>query len=85
MHYDRNFLSHFRRPNLEGQVPYSYSPQEQGGPGIAPALESLFVASYDAQGSSESILTRLHTGSWWLPSHWYVPWNISCNPILFTI
>jgi hypothetical protein len=45
-------------PNLEGQVPVFISPRNR----VARALGSLFVASYDSQGSGGGILTRLHTG-----------------------
>jgi hypothetical protein len=45
-----------------GPGPRIHIPQEQGSPVIPRALGSLFVASYDSQGYSGSILTRLHMG-----------------------
>jgi hypothetical protein len=39
-----------------------YIPKEQGGPVIAQALVSLFVAFYDSQGYGGGIPPRLHTG-----------------------
>jgi hypothetical protein len=56
------FYSHLRLPNLRGPGPRIYIPQEQGGPGIALGTGFPFVASYDSQGYSGGILTRLHTG-----------------------
>jgi hypothetical protein len=55
-------------PNLEGQVPVFISPRNKVAQLYPRALGSLFVASYDSQGSDGGILTRLHTGSL-LPLH----------------
>jgi hypothetical protein len=49
-------------PNLEGQVPVFISPRNRVAQLYPWALGSLFVASYDSQGSRGDILTRLHTG-----------------------
>jgi hypothetical protein len=49
-------------PNLEGQVPVFISPRNRVAQLYPWALGSLFVASYDSQGSGGGILTRLHTG-----------------------
>jgi hypothetical protein len=49
-------------PNLVGPGPHMYIPQEQGGPVIPPGPMFPFVASYDSQGYSGGILTRLYTG-----------------------
>jgi hypothetical protein len=49
-------------PNLEGQVPVFISPRNKVAQLYPRALGSLYVASYDSQGSGEGILTRLHTG-----------------------
>jgi hypothetical protein len=49
-------------PNLEGQVPVFISPRNRVAQLCPRALGSLFVASYDSQGSGGGILTRLHTG-----------------------
>jgi hypothetical protein len=49
-------------PNLEVQVPVFLSPRNRVAQLYPRALGSLFVASYDSQGYSGSILTRLHTG-----------------------
>jgi hypothetical protein len=43
------------------QVPRIYIPQ-LGGPAVAPALGSLFVASYDSQDYGGGIHARLHKG-----------------------
>jgi hypothetical protein len=58
---DHILLSQIRHsPNLEGQVPVFYIPQEQGGPVIPQELGSHFVASYDSQSYGGGIRTRLH-------------------------
>jgi hypothetical protein len=49
-------------PNLEGQVPIFISPRDKVTQLYPQALGSLFVASYDTQGYSEGILSRLHAG-----------------------
>jgi hypothetical protein len=49
-------------PNLEGQVPVFISPRNKVAQLYPRALGSLFVASYDSQGSRGGILTRHHTG-----------------------
>jgi hypothetical protein len=49
-------------PNLEGQVPVFISPRNRVAKLYPRALGSLFLASYDSQGSGGVILTRLHTG-----------------------
>jgi hypothetical protein len=51
-------------PNLEGQVPVFISLRNRVAQLYPRAQGSLFVASYDSQGYSGGILTRLHTGSW---------------------
>jgi hypothetical protein len=48
-------------PNLEGQAPRIYIPQEQGHPVIPQALGSLFVVSYDSEGYGGGIRPSLHT------------------------
>jgi hypothetical protein len=48
-------------PNLEGQVPVFISSRNRVAQLYLRALGSLFVASYDSQGSGGVILTRLHT------------------------
>jgi hypothetical protein len=50
-------------PNLEGQAPVFISPRNRVARLYPRALYSRFVASYDSQGYSGGILTRLHTGS----------------------
>jgi hypothetical protein len=49
-------------PNLEGQDPVFISPRNRVAQLYPRALGSLFVDSYDSQGSGGGILTRLHTG-----------------------
>jgi hypothetical protein len=49
-------------PNLEGRVPLFISPINRVTQLYPRALSSLFVSSYDSQGSGGGILTRLHTG-----------------------
>jgi hypothetical protein len=53
-------------PNLEGQVPVFISPRNRVAQLYPRALGSLFVASYDSQGSGGGILTHLHMrfGHW---------------------
>jgi hypothetical protein len=48
-------------PNLEGQVPRIYIPQQQGDQVIPLGTEFPFVASYNSQGYGGGILARLHT------------------------
>jgi hypothetical protein len=55
----------FETPANWGSGPRIYISQEQGGPVMLQTLGSLFVASYDSQGSGGGILTRFHTG--WPP------------------
>jgi hypothetical protein len=43
-------VSDSRLPQPGGPGPRIYIPQEQGGPVIPQALDSLFVTSYDSQG-----------------------------------
>jgi hypothetical protein len=50
-------------PNLEGQVPIFISPRNRVAQSCPLALVSLFISSYDSQGYSGGIRTRLHTGS----------------------
>jgi hypothetical protein len=52
-------LSHLRLP----QVPVFISPRNRVAELYPQALGSLFIASYDSQGSGGGILNRLHTGS----------------------
>jgi hypothetical protein len=61
--HDYILLSHLRLPQLGGPGPHIYIPQEQGGPVIPPGTVFSFVTSYNSQGYSGDILTRLHTGS----------------------
>jgi hypothetical protein len=49
-------------PNLECQVPVFISPRNRVFQLYPLALGSLYVASYDSQGYSGGILTRLHMG-----------------------
>jgi hypothetical protein len=49
-------------PKLVGQVPVFISPRNKVAQLYTQALDSLFVASYDSQGYSGGIRTRLHTG-----------------------
>jgi hypothetical protein len=46
-----------------GPGPRIYIPQEQDSPVIPPGTGFPFVASYDSQGYSAGIRTRLHAGS----------------------
>jgi hypothetical protein len=46
-------------PNLVGQVPVFISPRKKVAQLYPPALGSIFVASYDSQGYSGGIWTRL--------------------------
>jgi hypothetical protein len=65
--HDQIFLSHIRdSPNLEGQVPVFISPRNRVARLYPQALGSLFVASYDSQGSVGDIRPRLHTRSDWV-------------------
>jgi hypothetical protein len=48
--------------NLEGQVPVFISSRNRVAQLYPRALGSLYVASYDSQGSGGGIPTRLHTG-----------------------
>jgi hypothetical protein len=59
--HDHISLSHLRLPNLEGHVPVFISPRNRVAQLYPWALGSLYVASYDSQGSSGGILTRPHT------------------------
>jgi hypothetical protein len=54
-------VSDSRFPQPGEQIPRIYIPQEQGGPIIPPGTGFLFVTSYDSQGFSGGIRTRLHT------------------------
>jgi hypothetical protein len=47
-------------PNLEGQVPVFISPRNRVAQLYPQALGYLFVVSYDSQGYSGGIRTRLH-------------------------
>jgi hypothetical protein len=49
-------------PNLEGQVPVFISPRNRVAQLYSQALGPLLVASYDSQGYSGGIRSRLHTG-----------------------
>jgi hypothetical protein len=62
--YDHNLLTQIRdSPNLEGQAPLIISPRNRVAQLYPQTLGSLFVASYDSQGYSGGIRTRLHTVS----------------------
>jgi hypothetical protein len=52
----------FETPQTWSLGPRTYITQEQGGPVIHPALDSLSVASYDSQGYGGGIRPLLHTG-----------------------
>jgi hypothetical protein len=56
------FTVSFETPNLEGQVSVFISPRNRVAQLYPRALGSLYVASYDSQGSGGGILTRPHTG-----------------------
>jgi hypothetical protein len=58
--HDHILLSHLWLSNLEGQVPVLISPRNRVVQFYPRALGSLFVASYDSQGSGGGILTRRH-------------------------
>jgi hypothetical protein len=61
--HDYILLSQIRdSPNLEGQVPVFISPMKRVVRLYYQTLGSLYVASYDSQGYSGSIRTRLHEG-----------------------
>jgi hypothetical protein len=66
--HDQISLSQIRDPaNLEGQVPVFISCRNRVAQLYPKALGSLFVASYNSQGYSGGIRTRLHVGNWsWL-------------------
>jgi hypothetical protein len=55
------FTVSYETPNLEGQVFVFISPRNRVAQIFPRALGSLSVASYDSQGYSVGILTRLHT------------------------
>jgi hypothetical protein len=61
--HDHILLSHLRLSQPGGPGPCIYIPQEHGGPVIPPGTGFPFVASYNSQGCSGGILTRLHTGT----------------------
>jgi hypothetical protein len=54
--------SHLRFSQPEGPGSRICIPQEQGAPITLPGIGLPFFASYDSQGYSGGILTRLHTG-----------------------
>jgi hypothetical protein len=61
-HYDHSLLSQVRdSPNMEGQVPVFISPGNRVAQLYPQALGSLFIASYNSQGYSGGIQTRIHT------------------------
>jgi hypothetical protein len=60
---DHILLSQVRHsPNLEGQVPVFIYPRDRLARLYPQSLGSLIVASYDSQGYSGGIRTRLHEG-----------------------
>jgi hypothetical protein len=62
---DHNLLSQIRdSPNLEGQVLIFISPRNRVAQLYPQALGSLFVASYDSQGSGGANGTHLHEGNY---------------------
>jgi hypothetical protein len=71
--HDHILLSQIRdSPKLEGQVPVFISPRNRVAQLYSQALGSLFVASYDSQGYSGGIRTRLHAGATAAESESYV-------------
>jgi hypothetical protein len=88
--HDHILLSHLRLPQPGGPGHCIYIPQEQGGPVIPPGTGFPFVASYDSQGCSGGILTRLHTGnssisstSALVPTHPSIHWvpEVNCKDV----